>query len=87
LGKDVTVASKGAKSKPKVSDTTFEETKYLKHLVDEDIRVRIRLENNEEVTGIIEFYDTGFLRLTREGGPNLFVFKHDIKYLYELDAE
>lgn len=81
------MASKGAKPKPKVSDHTFEEGKYLKHLVDNDVRVRIRLENNEEVTGTIEFYDTGFIRLTRENGPNLFIYKHDIKYLYEAETE
>lgn len=79
------MASKGAKSKPKVADHTFEETKYLKHLVDNEIPVLIRLENNEEVLGTIEFYDTGFLRLTRENGPNLFIYKHDIKYLHELE--
>lgn len=81
------MASKGAKSKPKVTDHTFEETKYLKHLVENDVRVCIRLENNEEVTGTIEFYDVGFLRLTRDGGPNLFIYKHDIKYLYEVGQE
>ena len=26
----------------------------------------------------------GFIRLTREGKPNLFLYKHDIKYLHEL---
>jgi len=35
------------------------------------------------VEGIIEFYDANFIRLTRRGAPNLFLFKHDIKYLYE----
>ena len=24
-----------------------------------------------------------FIRITRQGEPNLFLFKHDIKYLYE----
>lgn len=79
------VASKGAKSKPKVLDHTLEESKYLKQLIDNGIRVRVRLENNEEVTGTIEFYDAGFIRLTREDGPNLFIYKHDIKYIYEMD--
>ena len=34
--------------------------------------------------GIIEFYDDAFLRITRNGAPNLFIYKHDIKYLYEV---
>ena len=29
---------------------------------------------------------SSFIRLTREGEPNLFLFKHDIKYLYEADS-
>ena len=44
----------------------------------------MRLTGNQEVEGIVEFYDQNFIRLTRKGDPNLFLFKHDIKYLYEL---
>ena len=29
--------------------------------------------------------DVNFIRITRTDGPNLFLFKHDIKYLYEPD--
>jgi host factor-I protein len=39
--------------------------------------------DGEEVKGVIEYYDHRFIRLTREGEPNLFIFKHDIKYLIE----
>jgi host factor-I protein len=73
-----------ASSKTKAPEQTFEETKYLKHLVENGIRVHVKLSNNEEVEGIIEFYDEGFVRLTRNGQPNLFLYKHDIKYLYEV---
>ena len=46
--------------------------------------VRVRLSDNQEVEGVIEFYDATFIRLTRDGEPNLFLYKHDIKYLYEI---
>ena len=46
--------------------------------------MRVKLVDGEEVTGTIEYYDNSFIRLTREGAPNLFIFKHDIKYLLEL---
>lgn len=72
------------KSKVKPPEQTFEEVKYLRHLIEDEIPVFVRLESNEEVTGIIEFYDTTFIRLTREDGPNLFIYKHEIKYLCEL---
>jgi sRNA-binding regulator protein Hfq len=74
------------KAKTKPPEQTLEEVKYLRHLIENDIRVRVRLVNNEEFTGTIEFYDTNFIRLTRTDGPNLFIFKHEIKYLYELEG-
>ena len=72
-----------SKAKTKAPEQTFEEVKYLKHLIANEIPVRIRLSSNEEVAGIVEFFDTNFIRVTRHGAPNLFLFKHDIKYLYE----
>ena len=72
-----------SKAKTKAPEQTFEEVKYLRFLIDRAIPVRIRLSSNEEVTGIIEFYDANFIRITRHNAPNLFLFKHDIKYLYE----
>jgi host factor-I protein len=77
------VIQKMSKSKSKAPEQTFEEVKYLRYLIDNEIPVHIRLSSNEEVQGVIEFYDAHFIRLTRENKPNLFLFKHDIKYLYE----
>jgi len=73
----------GSKSGAKAPEQTFEEIKYLKRLIDNHVPVRIKLSDNEEVTGIVEYYDARFIRITRTGAPNLFVFKHDIKYLIE----
>jgi host factor-I protein len=70
-------------AKTKAPDQTFEEVKYLRSLADKQTKVRIRLEGDAEVTGIIEFYDQNLIRLTRQGEPNLFLYKHDIKYLWE----
>jgi host factor-I protein len=64
-------------------EQTFEEAKYLKRLIESATPVRVKMEDGEEVVGIIEYYDQSFIRLTREGEPNLFIFKHDIKYLQE----
>ncbi len=70
-------------AKSRAPEQTFEEVRYLRRLIDGEIPVRVRLRNNEEVSGTIEYYDASFIRLTREGAPNLFIFKHDIKYLHE----
>ncbi len=66
-------------------EQTFEEVRYLKRLIDEQIPVRVKLEDNSEVSGTIEYYDKSFIRLTREPAePNLFIYKHDIKYMFEI---
>jgi sRNA-binding regulator protein Hfq len=75
-----------SKAKTKAPEQTFEEVKYLRHLIEDEIPVRIRLSSNEEVVGVIEFFDASFIRVTRRDGPNLFLFKHDIKYLQEEPA-
>jgi host factor-I protein len=74
----------GKVSQAKAPDHTLEEVNYLKRLIENRIAVRVRLSDNQEVDGVIEFYDTHFIRLTRDGEPNLFLYKHDIKYLYEI---
>ena len=45
------------------------------------------MRDNEEFAGTLEYYDKTFIRLTRGEEPNLFIFKHDIKYLYEVPVE
>jgi sRNA-binding regulator protein Hfq len=74
---------KKKKRKGKPPEQTFEEPRYLRYLIDHEIPVKVRLQDNEEVRGVIEFYDSSFIRLTRQDGPNLFIYKHDIKYLQE----
>ncbi len=74
-----------SKAKTKAPEDTFQEAKYLRRLIDEAIPVGVKLSNNEEVSGLVEFFDQSFIRITRQGRPNLFLYKHDIKYLYEKD--
>ncbi|MBI4874435.1 MAG: RNA chaperone Hfq [Acidobacteria bacterium] len=70
--------------KPRVTESTLEEIRYLRRLIENRTAVRVRLTSNEEVEGTVEYYDAAFIRLTRSGAPNLFIYKHDIKYLYEI---
>jgi host factor-I protein len=64
-------------------EQTFEEVKYLKKLIENATPVCVKMLDGEEVHGTIEYYDKSFIRITRDGLPNLFIFKHDIKYLVE----
>src|SRR6266566_1862573 len=72
--------SKSKSARP--PEQTLEEIKYLKRLIDQKIPVCVKLSDDEEVRGTIEYYDQRFIRITRMNAPNLFIFKHDIKYLY-----
>ncbi len=77
---------KGGGTPPKGSrapEQTYEEVRYLKYLIENEIPIRVRMRDNEEIAGTIEYYDAAFIRVTRGDAPNLFIFKHDIKYLYE----
>jgi host factor-I protein len=79
----VNIPQQSAKS-ARAPEQTFEEAKYLKHLIENTTPVRVKLEDGEEVSGTNEYYDQSFIRLTRKGEPNLFIFKHDIKYIQEV---
>ena len=74
-----------AKGRARAPESTMEEVSFLKRLIEDGVRVRVKLSNNEEYTGTIEYYDVSFIRITRDDGPNLFIYKHDIKYLYEVE--
>ncbi|MCP5117919.1 MAG: Sm ribonucleo-like protein [bacterium] len=80
-------AVKQAPPKKRAPEQTHEEVLYLRYLIEEDIPICVRMNNNEDVTGVIEYYDASFIRLTRDDGPNLFIFKHDIKYIYEIEDD
>jgi len=64
-------------------EETFEEANYLKSLGEKQKPISIKLADGEVVRGWIEYYDKNMVRLTREGEPNLFIFKHEIMYIEE----
>ena len=75
--------SNNKKPKAPPPEDTFEEALYLKMLGEKQKSVSVRLMDGETVKGWIEYYDKNMIRLTREGEPNLFIFKHEIMYIAE----
>ena len=75
------------KGKTPPPEETHEEAAYLKMLGEKQKPVRIKLVDGEIVKGWIEYYDRAMVRLTREGAPNLFIYKHDIRYIAEEPAK
>ena len=64
-------------------EETFEEAGFLKALGEKQKPVSVKLMDGQTVSGWIEYYDKHMVRLTREGVPNLFIFKHEIMYIAE----
>ncbi len=64
-------------------EDTFEEALFLKSLGEKQKPVSVKLMDGQIVHGWIEYYDKNMVRLTREGAPNLFIFKHEIMYITE----
>jgi host factor-I protein len=62
---------------------TGQEALYLKSLSERQIPVTIKLRDGEQVSGWIEYFDDMMLRLTREGKPNLFIYKSQIRTVTE----
>jgi len=71
------------RSKAPPPGETGQEALYLKSLSDRKVPVAIKLRDGETVKGWIEYFDDGMLRLTREGKPNLFIYKHQIRTITE----
>ena len=57
---------------------------YLRSLSDRQVIVTIKLRDGETVRGWIEYFDDSMLRLTREGQPNLFIYKSQIRTISEV---
>ena len=68
-------------------EDTHREAAYLKLLGEKQLPVHIKLLDGSVLEGWIEYYDRRMVRLTREGAPNLFIFKHDIAYIAEDTAQ
>jgi len=66
-------------------DTTNAENFYYVKQMQSKTPMVIVLRDGEELHGTLEWYDKNCLKVTREEGPNLLVFKSFIKYIYKQD--
>jgi host factor-I protein len=72
------------RSKSPPPGETGQEALYLRSLSERQVNVQIKLRDGETVRGWIEYFDDGMLRLTREGKPNIFIYKHQIRTITEV---
>ncbi len=77
------MATKKRHGKTPPAGETGQEALYLKSLSDRQVSVVLKLRDGEQVSGWIEYFDDTMLRLTREGKPNLFIYKTQIRTITE----
>jgi recombinational DNA repair protein RecR len=61
---------------------TGKEANFLRHCIERQTPMVVKLQDGREVSGVIEYYDKAFIRLTVKNSPNEFIYKKDILYLY-----
>ena len=69
--------------KPAPPEMTHAENFYWVKQMQARTPMAIVLEDGEVLRGIVEWYDRDCIKLTRQGHPNLLVFKRVIKYAYK----
>jgi host factor-I protein len=69
--------------KPIPPETTNAENFYYVKQMQSKTPMVIVLKDGETLHGIIEWYDKGCLKVNRDEGPNLLIYKDNIKYMYK----
>jgi hypothetical protein len=64
-------------------ESTGAEVNYLFKNKEARTAMVLRLEGGDEVRGIIEYYDRDMIKINRQSGPNLFIRKSQIRYMYK----
>jgi Uncharacterized host factor I protein len=74
--------SNGARKAPPPDQTNAENFYYQKQMQSKTPMVII-LCDDEEIHGVIEWYDRACIKVNRTGAPNVMVYKPSIKYMYK----
>lgn len=80
-------AGRPTKPRPRVEDdaSTHCESRYLQSLMQDMCKLVFVLQQGEQITGQLAWYDERCLKVTpSDGSPSLLIPKGSLKYLYEL---
>jgi sRNA-binding regulator protein Hfq len=81
-GGDRSFGGGGGKKSAPPEQTNAENFYYQKQMQTKTLMVVV-LRDGEEVHGVIEWYDRNCIKVNRDGGPNLMIYKPAIKYMYK----
>jgi host factor-I protein len=65
------------------TDQTHAENYYYQKQIQSKTPVVVVLKDGEQVQGVIEWYDKNCIKVTRNGGANLLIYKPSIRYIYK----
>ncbi len=71
------------RTKSAPTGATGQEALYLRFLSEKQMPIHVKLRDSEVVSGWIEYFDDHMIRLTRDGKPNLFIYKEQILAISE----
>lgn len=77
----------GPRRRPAPPELTNAEAFYYLKQMNAQTPMIVVLDGGERLLGHIEWYDRGCLKIHREDGPNLLVYKHAIRYMYKQEEE
>jgi len=77
------IRNQAAQKKSSPPDQTNAENFYYVKQMQSKTPMVIVLHDGEELHGIIEWYDKSCLKVNRDDGPNVLIYKPSIKYLYK----
>jgi len=64
-------------------EQTHAENFYYQKQIQSRTPVVVVMKDGEQVQGLIEWYDRNCIKLTRNGGPGLLIYKPSIRYIYK----
>jgi len=64
-------------------EDTGQEVLYLQQHSEHHTPMIVTLVNGEQIKGWIEYYDLDIIRVTLARGPNRFIYKSDILFMFE----
>lgn len=73
----------GAAKKGTPPEQTNAENFYYQKQMQSKTAMVVVLRDGEEIHGVIEWYDKNCIKLNRNSGPNLMIYKPSIKYMYK----
>jgi len=69
--------------KPAPPEITHAENFYWVKQMQSRTPMSVVLDSGETLHGIVEWYDRDCIKITRDGAPNLMVFKRHIRYVHK----